>query len=163
MQPDRWESPSPPLQEQRDSFDQGLLLIRLKANLEGLEFKLQTSSNLSKEIPVVTSTLVFVASLTGFLVTLLLAMAPYLSISSIQSAAAPQIRIPLAISYVSAFAVLFFAYLTHASFRSMAMQRNSKRIVRLAIMNAESIANRARTIYARAEEETRRGYAADVA
>lgn len=161
MQSDPWESPSPPPQEQRDSFDQGLLLIRLKANLEGLEFKLQTSRNIAKEIPVVTSTLVFVASLTGLLVTLLLAMAPYLSISSIQSAPAPQIRIPLAISYVSAFSVLFFAYLTRVSFRNMAMQRNSKRIVRLAIMNAESIANRARTIYARAEEEARPRYAGE--
>jgi hypothetical protein len=113
------------------------LLLRLKANVSGLELKLQSSKATISEIPVFTSSLAFVASLLALLLTLFLAMAPYLHLSSTGDERGARITIPLVISYVSAFAVLFFAYLTHVAFRSMLNKRDAKRVAQRAIRDAE--------------------------
>lgn len=106
-----------------------------RLGVEAAEFKSHTQrdTRLYEQL----SVYCFTYGLIALLMTLFLAMVPYLHLSSISDERGARITIPLVFSYVSAFTVVFFAYLTHVAFRSMLNKHDAKRVAQRAIRDAE--------------------------
>ncbi|HEV3073066.1 MAG TPA: hypothetical protein VHB47_01505 [Thermoanaerobaculia bacterium] len=92
----------------------------------------------------------FVACVIAFLLALYLAIAPYLRIGNS--------LVPPVISYISAFAVLYFAYLVHTAFRDLVVKREYKRAIGYAISNGKFVLSRAHHALQRAEEGTEHAF-----
>lgn len=136
--------PNSPELEILDDEDLVLLLdtrIRnLQANLKRAERRQDVSAyNRSRNL--------FLASVVALLAVFALAIAPYLGNFAVQ--------VPSVISYVSAFAVLFFAYLCHRAFRSSVTAYDKKGAVKYALDDGRlALANAVDALgHARQEEQ----------
>jgi len=77
------------------------------------------------------TTLAFVGSIAGLLLTLALTLMPYMRQGAL-------IHVPLLLSYVAAFAVLLFGYLSYRAFNALLSLRRFETILRHSLASANA-------------------------
>src|ERR1700729_2133244 len=97
----------------RDLDDEDALTL-LAQRVGQLELDVARAEARARDISVSSQVFMFSLSAAALLIALYLAVSPYLG-----SGRLAPFQVPTVISYISAFAVVYFAYLSHASFHDL--------------------------------------------